>query len=274
MRSMRLMTLVLLAAGSSGCANLTAVSDFAALAAATADYRALTSDYVAALERRKQFEPEQFHAELERIQARRTAQLADLQELQQLLAAYMHTVGTLALNQPVNFDKPVASLARGLNRTGLLADTDTEAAAALAALLARVVTDSQRQQQLRQLLAAANPPLQQMLGAIRTIVHDGMAADLEVERELVQRFYSNLLLRPGHPDEPVAAVLAGWARATDLAAVEQRSARASRYLNAIDAIARGHQLLCDGRNRLTQREFQAQLSAYARAMLTAYQSLE
>jgi hypothetical protein len=186
----------------------------------------------------------------------------------------MNSVGALALNQAVNFDQPVASLGRGLNRTGLLADTDTEAAAALAALLARVITDGQRQQQLRQLLAAANPPLQQLLVSIRAIVRDGMVADLEVERELVQRFYSNLLLRPGNPEEPVAEVLAGWARAADLAAVDQRSARAGRYLRAIDAIARGHQLLCDGRNRLTQREFQTQLSAYARALLTAYQSLE
>src|SRR6185312_888431 len=86
----------LLVSSVSGCASFREVKAFAALSSSAASYDALMRDYVAALDRRKQYQPEKFHGELDAQKMRREAQRASLDLLQQTVTDYMQGLGNLA----------------------------------------------------------------------------------------------------------------------------------------------------------------------------------
>src|SRR5688572_28149795 len=75
--------------GISGCASFKEVRMFASLSSNAASYGAVTRDYIGTIERRKQYQPERFHGELEVLKARRKAQRDSLDVLQQTVADYM-----------------------------------------------------------------------------------------------------------------------------------------------------------------------------------------
>src|SRR5688500_2794359 len=85
-----------LAAGLSGCASLKEIRSFASLSSSAAGCDAITRDYVGAPERRKQYQPEKFHGELEAQRVRREAQRDALDLLQEITADYMGALAGLA----------------------------------------------------------------------------------------------------------------------------------------------------------------------------------
>jgi hypothetical protein len=85
--------ILLLAVAISGYANLTEMKAFAMLSSSAAKHEAVTRDYIAALDRRKQYQPLKYHAELEAQKARREAQQASLDVLQQSITDYMQGLG-------------------------------------------------------------------------------------------------------------------------------------------------------------------------------------
>ncbi len=89
----RVFAISLVAVAVSGCANFDAVKKFATLSSNAANHAALTRDYIAALDRRKQYQPPVFHAELEAQKTRREAQQASLDVLQQMMVGLHAGVG-------------------------------------------------------------------------------------------------------------------------------------------------------------------------------------
>ena len=111
---------VLLTAGISGCASFKEVRTFASLSANAAGYEALTRDYIGALDRRKQYQPQKFHGDLETMKIRREAQRASLDLLQQTVTDYMQGLGSLAAGDIRTFDRSLDDLSSSLNEATLL----------------------------------------------------------------------------------------------------------------------------------------------------------
>lgn len=263
----------LLAAGMSGCASFKEIRTFASLSANAASYETLTRDYIGALDRRKQYQPEKFHGDLETMKIRREAQRTSLDLLQQTVADYMQGLGSLAAGDIRTFDRSLGNLSSSLNNATLLDRNEKEAIGALSTLLARTVTTLYRQHEMKQLIHDGNQPLQDVIAAARKIVKRGIVADLQTESALAGRYYDNFMLAPDNPVEPVAMALAKEARVEALERVDNRIRGAQRYDAVLEKIAGGHQYLYDYRDRVGQDDFGRQFKPAVDELRTAYRSL-
>jgi hypothetical protein len=263
----------LLAVCVSGCANLDAVKKFAALSSNAANHAALTRDYIAALDRRKQYQPPVFHAELDAQKVRREAQQASLDVLQQTMVGYMQALGGLTTGEIRTYDKSLKNLGTSLNKATLLTSDEKEAVAALSTLLARGVTTVYRQNEIKKLIRDGNRPLQDIIKATRNIVGRGIYADLQVESALVSRYYDNFMLAPYNPPEPVAMALAREAKAEALGRVDSRIKGAQAYDAVLEKLAQGHQYLHEHRDRIGNNELNQQFSPYIDELRYAYRTL-
>ena len=113
------LVVVLLAAVLQGCANFKEVSTFASLSAKGASYDAVTQDYIGAIDRRKQYQPQKFQGELEALKVRREAQRASLDVLQQTITDYMQGLGGLASGNIRSYDESLEDFGESLNKVGV-----------------------------------------------------------------------------------------------------------------------------------------------------------
>ncbi|WP_139176615.1 hypothetical protein [Nitrosospira multiformis] len=257
----------------SGCAPFREVKAFAALSSEAASYDELTRDYVAALDRRKQYQPEKFHGELEAQKIRREAQRASLDLLQQTVTDYMQGLANLASGNTHTYDKSLKELSANLSRATLLTSQEKEAVGALSTLLARAVTAGYRLHELRKLVRDANQPLQHVIQAMRKIVEKGMIADLQVEAVLLGRYYDNFMYAPDNPMEPVAMALAREARTESLGRVNNRIRSAQSYIAVLDKIAAAHQYLYEYREKIGSNELDEQFKPYVADLRMAFRGL-
>ena len=267
------LTVIFLATSVSGCASFKEIKAFASLSSNAASNNAFTKDYIAALERRKQYQPQKFHSELEAQKMRREAQRAGLDVLQQTIADYMQGLGGLAAGEIQTYDESLENLSERLNKVTLLSDDEEDAVGALSTLLARSVTAAYREHEIRKLIRDGNQPLQDVINATRKIVVKGMTADLQVESALVGRYYDNFMLAPNNPEEPVAMALAKEARVEALSRVDNRLRAARGYDVILEKIAQGHQYLFDHRHSLGDEELERQFKPYVDALRAAYGDL-
>lgn len=257
----------------SGCTGFREVKAFAALSSEVASYDELTRDYVAALDRRKQYQPEKFHGELEAQKMRREAQRASLDLLQQTVTDYMQGLANLASGNTHTYDKSLKELSTNLSRATLLTSDEKEAVGALSTLLVRAVTAGYRLHELRKLVRDANQPLQHVIQAMRKIVEKGMIADLQVEAVLLGRYYDNFMYAPGNPMEPVAMALAREARTESLGRVNNRIRSAQSYIAVLDKIASGHQYLYEYREKIGSNALDEQFKPYVANLRMAFRGL-
>jgi hypothetical protein len=267
------LTVIFLVASVPGCASFKEVKSFASLSSNAASYGVLTRDYIEALDRRKQYQPEKFHGELEAQKMRREAQRASLDILQQTVTDYMQALGGLASGEIRAFDKSLEDLSKNLNDATLLDNNEKDAVGALSTILARTVTATYRLHELKKIVQEGNQPLQDVINATRRIVKKGMIGDLRVESTLVERYYDNFMLAPDNPVEPVAMALAKEAKAEAMGRVDNRIRSVQAYDNVLEKIARGHQYLYDHRDMISNDEFDRQLKQYIGELRSAYKSL-
>ncbi len=274
LRSFRLaLTAALLATTLSGCASFKEVRAFASLAANAASDETLITDYIGALDRRKQYQPPKFHGELEAQKSRREAQRDSLHLLQQTMTDYMQGVDGLASGEVRIYDKSLRDLSANLNEATLLDSNAREAVGALSTILSRTVTAAYRLHELKKLIRDGNQPLQNVINATRQIVERGIIADLQVESTLVERYYDNFMFAPDNPAEPVAMALAKEARVEALARVDSRIRNAESYDAVLERISEGHQYLYDHRSMIGSNEFDRQLKSHVNELRAAYKGL-
>ncbi|HEX8874147.1 MAG TPA: hypothetical protein VF780_05925 [Nitrosospira sp.] len=267
------LTVVLLVAGLPACASFKDVATFASLSANGAGYGAVAKDYVGAIDRRKQYQPQKFQGELAALKTRREAQRASLDVLQQTITDYMQGLGDLASGNIRTYDESLKDLGENLNKASLLTDSEKDAVGALATLLARSVTAVYRQHEIRKMIQDGNQPLQDVAMAMRKIVRNGIIPDLQAESALVERYYDNFMLAPGNPAEPVAMALARETKAEALDRVDDRVQSAQRYNTMLDKIAQGHQYLYDHLDMIGNDKPGGQFTPYIESLRTAYRDL-
>jgi hypothetical protein len=267
------LAVVLLAAVLPGCASFSEVATFASLSAKGASHDAVTTDYIGAIERRKQYQPQKFQGELEAQKMRREAQRASLDVLQQTITDYMQGLGGLASGNIGTYDKSLKNLSDRLNKAALLDNNAKDAVGALSTLLARSVTAVYRQHEIRKLIQDGNQPLQDVITVTRKIFRNGIIADLQAESALVERYYDNFMLAPGNPDEPVAMALARENKAEALGRVDNKIQRAQRYDAVLERIAVGHQYLYERPEMLDNHKLGRQFDPYVEALRVAFRDL-
>lgn len=263
----------LFAAVLQGCANFKEVSAFASLSAKGAGYDAVIRDYIGAVDRRKQYQPQKFQAELAALKVSREAQSAALDLLQRTITGYMQGLDSLASGNIRSYDESLEDFGENLNKVSLLSDKEKDAVGALSTLLARSVTAVYRQHELRKLIQDGNQPLQDVVTATRKIVKNGIIPDLQAESALIERYYDNFMLAPGNPAEPVAMALARESKAGELGRVRARIQTAQHYDIVLGRIAAGHQYLYEHREMISNDKLGPQFKPYVEALRTAFKDL-
>jgi hypothetical protein len=263
----------LLAIVLSGCASFKEVSAFASLSAKGAGYDAVIQDYIRAIDRRRQYEPQKFQVELATLKIRREAQSGALDMLQRIMTNYMQGLGELASGNIRSYDESLEDFSENLNKVSLLDDKEKDAVGALSTLLARSVTATYRQHEVRKLIQDGNQPLQDVVTATRRIVKNGIIPDLQAESALVERYYDNFMLAPGNPVEPVAMALARKSKAEELGGVHSRIQTAERYDAVLERMALGHQYLYEHRETISNDKVSRRFEPYVQALRIAVKDL-
>jgi hypothetical protein len=253
-----------------GCASFREVSAFASLSSTAAHNNGVVKDYIGAIERRKQYEPQKFHRELEAQKGRREAQRASLDALQRPVMVYMQALGGLATGNIKRYDESLEDLSDRLNKAALLNDAEKDAVYALSTLLSRTVTTFYREREIRKLIGGGNKPLQDVVAAARKIIGTGIVADLQAESALVERYYDNFMLAPGNPREPVAMALAREAKVEALDRLGKKKQAAQRYQAVLDKVARGHQYLSEHVDMVGEHKLDRQFRPYVDELRAAY----
>jgi hypothetical protein len=261
--------IVLLVLASGGCANLTAIQQFAALSAQTVGYRQLVQDYVTAPERLARYAPRSGVPKGGEEAAQRRAQESGLVELQATLEAYMDALGRLAADETVGYAAEFTDLSSAIAGAHFATAAQAGAATNLAELLTRAATDGWRRRRLAAVIGDANAPVQDLIGGLRTIAR-AFALDLQTE-QLAAESYFQTLLRSSR-DRAALAALREWKDVHDERLVERR-ARLAAYEDALTQIAAGHQALFDDRTRLASADTLARIERYARELRVSYRML-
>ena len=270
--SMRiLLTAALVVTLSYGCANLSAIRQFAESASRTAEYTKLVDDYVQCASRQKKYQPENQHERLEQIAKERSGEKGALILRHLLIEEYMDALGQLAADQVVTYDKEIDSLGAAAKQGKFIDDEEAAAFSALGKVLTKAATDGWRQRKLKQLIEKSNEPLQLVISSLKQIVDDGFAGDLKNEEVAVEKYY-HAIIADSHDKAGIAA-LEEW-MTTKLETIRKRGKAIETYSEALVKIAEGHKKLYHNRNRVRSKELLGQMSRYAKDLRKAYDTLK
>lgn len=254
----------------SGCANLTAVRDFASTSSDAAQYTQLVSGYVDTPKRLMRYEPESQRPTLERQATERKAQEEPLLLRQQLIQGYMNALGQLAADGLANYDTQLDGLGQALQDAKFADAKEATALASVSKLLTTAVTDRWRQGQLATLIERTDEPFQVVVGALVVIVEQGFTLDIGNEREAVNKYYTEL--QRTSRDPAGLAAIAEWREVRE-GQVANREVAIRNYVVVLKTIAAGHHKLYETRNDLSKVEVQAQIHAYTTRLKQAVNAI-
>ena len=241
-----LMGLVLISA--QGCADLKPIQDFAALSADSAEYTTLVNDYIDSPQRQKRYQPENRHANLDRMIQERADQKPALLLRHTVIEKYMAALGALAADEAIDNSEEISQLANALETQVGTSSKETKAFGKIAGILTKVVSDRWRRGQLRDLIEQSNEPVQEILGSLQQIIAEGFQGDVEIEQAAMRNYYTTLTMESTDPAGKAA--LQEW-QEFRLAKLTDRGESIQRYSTLLQSIAAEHQQLYDHHKDLT-----------------------
>ncbi|MDR4459403.1 MAG: hypothetical protein MRJ67_02600 [Nitrospirales bacterium] len=247
-----ILTAIVLLAFTQGCTtNLKPIQDFANLSAESAQYTTLVDEYLEFPNRQKRYQPVSRHANLDVMAQDRAAQKTALLFRQSIIETYMKSLGRLAADEIVDNTEELAQLSAALEAQVPTNPQEAEAYKKIAGLVTTVAVKRWRQDQLQNLIAQANPPIQQTLESLHQIVSDGFGGDLQTEEAAIQNYYMTLTMESQDPAGKAA--LAEW-KEFRISQVHNRSEALQIYGKVLDQISDGHQRLFNQRLNLSKKE--------------------
>ncbi len=267
---LRLIAFACLALIASGCANLTAVREFASTSSDAAQYSQLVVAYVDTPARMKRYEPESQRATLDRQVAERKAQQERLLLRQKLIQEYMDALGQLAGDELTVYDKELDALGNAVKTAKFVDQGEATAFAAVSKILVLAVTDRWRQGKLVTLIEQTDGPFQVVVGALVKIVEQEFAADIANEREALNKYYTGLE-RQGR-DAAGLAALAEWRELRE-GQINAHEIAIRNYAVVLKTIGVGHHRLYESRHQLSRPEVQAEIHLYTKRLKEAFNAV-
>ena len=255
-----------------GCANLSAVREFADISASTAEHTQLTKEYVQWPHTQKRFQPTGEYEKLERMAKLRELQEKTLLLRHSLIEEYMYALGHLAADEVVRYDKEVESLGKEAKGAKFIDGKEEAAFNAVAKLILTAATDAWRQAKLKAFVRTSNSDIKVVIGGLKQIVDEGFLGDLQDENEAVRKYYQRIVLESS--DKAGIAALNEW-REAKLESIAKRQKAIEAYSLSLQKISDAHQKLNDAVlvDSLTSKEFLGQMSRYAKEIRKAYKAI-
>lgn len=262
-----LLAVLVLAAG---CANLTAIREFASISTESAEYTRLVTDYVESPIRLKRYQSASRHDRLDRDAAARAAQRDRLLLRHRLIEEYMDALGRLAADGAVTYDKELDHLGNAVKERKFTDAKEADAFSVIAKVLVKGIADRWRQKHLKELITTSNEPLQVVVESLRVAVEQGFAGDPLREKEAIRQYYDDLVLESR--DKAGIAALEEW-RDLRLTEIDTRARSIESYAQILRKIAQGHQQLYDGRDDLSKERLLHEMSRYAKDLRTMFAAI-
>ncbi len=267
---LRFVTFACLALIASGCANLTAIREFASTSSDAAQYSQLVVAYVDTPARMKRYEPESQRATLDRQVAERKTQQERLLLRQKLIQEYMDALGQLAGDELTIYDKELDALGNAAKTAKFVDQGEATAFSAVSNVLVLAVTDRWRQGKLVSLIEQTDGPFQVVVGALVKVVEQEFAADIANEREALNKYYTRL----GGQGRDAAglAALAEWRELRE-GQINAHEIAIRNYAVVLKTIGVGHHRLYESRHQLSRPEVQAEIHLYTKRLKEAFNAL-
>lgn len=254
-----------------GCADLSAIKEFANISSQSADYTALVNEYVAFPSRQKRYMPVSQHSHLTQIAADREIQKERLLLRLKLIDEYMQALGQLAADDLVNYDTRIDALGKAVSENKFADPKETGAFADMAKVLTRAATDAWRKSKIKELVEAANGPLQIVIKNLKQVVDEGFGGDIETEKATVQTYYRTLVMKSADP-AGIEAVKE-WEEVR-LASITERQNSIRTYSQILTKISEAHQKLYDNRHEITSKILLSQIQQYAKDLGKLYKDIK
>lgn len=264
-----------IAAVLTGCTNLTAVHDFAALSSEGHTLHAIATELADSPQRQIRYAL----TESARNDLVLAADIGKTNE-QRLVAAhavvqsYMNALATLASDGIVASNNALAGLNEELAEAGIFGAhaEERDAFANLAELVDKAATDFYRQAKLREMIDHAAPALPVAIGALQRIVTNDCVMVLQSELGNVNQYYKE---RSGILDQGTprwAVVLVEEIRETRVAALKDKIQVCRQYAVILQKIADGHAAMARNLNHLDAKQLVATLEGYEQQICSVYDS--
>lgn len=253
-----------------GCANLSAIREFADVSTESAQYTRLVTDYVGSPARQKRYQPASQHELLDRIATERAAQGERLLLRHRLIEEYMDALGRLAADETVTYDKKLDALGNAVKGNRFADAKEADAFAAIAKILTKGVADHWRQKQLKELITVSNEPFQVVVDSLRVVVENGFGGDLPNERAAIEKYCGTLIMQSS--DKAGIAALREWCDLR-LSVIGVRAKAIEAYTQILRKIAEGHQRLYDGRNDLSKELLLRDMNHYSKDLQKLFNTI-
>jgi len=267
---LRFIAFAWLALIASGCANLTAIREFASTSSDAAQYSQLVVAYVDTPSRMKRYEPESQRANLDRQVTERKAQQERLLLRQKLIQEYMDALGQLAGDELTIYDKELDALGNAAKTAKFVDQGEATAFAAVSKVLVLAVTDHWRQGKLVTLIEQTDGPFQVVVGALVKVVEQDFAADIANEREALRKYYTGL--EGQGKDAAGLAALGEWRELRE-GQIRGHEIAIRNYTVVLKTIGVGHHKLYESRHQLSKAEVQAEIHQYTKRLKEAFNAL-
>ena len=267
---LRFIAFACLALIASGCANLTAVREFASTSSDAAQYSQLVVAYVDTPSRMKRYEPATQRATLDRQVAERKAQQERLLLRQKLIQEYMDALGQLAGDELTIYDKELDALGNAAKTAKFVDQGEATAFAAVSKVLVLAVTDRWRQGKLVSLIEQTDAPFQVVVAALVKVVEQEFAADSANEREALNKYYTGL--EGQGRDAAGLASLAEWRELRE-GQIKGHEIAIRNYAVVLKTIGAGHRKLYESRHQLSRPEVQAEIHLYTKRLKEAFNAV-
>jgi hypothetical protein len=269
-RDTGLLIFVFLLLAAPGCADLSAITEFASTSARSAQFTKLVTDYLESPLRQKRYQPVSNAARLDSMAKRREAQGPVLLTRIAVIGKYMKALGKLASDEAVDYDESIEKVGEGSVEAKLIDESDADALTAVSRLILRLSTEGWRRNKLKELITEANPSFQRVVLSLKTIVNDDFADDLEVERDVIDHYYVTLI-DVSHDSAGIEA-LREWEEVR-MSELDARQKALKGYSKVLAVIAAGHQKLYDQRDDLAKDEVQREMKIYAKDLQESFNAV-
>jgi hypothetical protein len=287
-----------------GCADLTAISKFAATSSDAETYKAISGDYVDTLKRRVYYtETKESRDKIAgRIKDRQSI-VDGIQSIHLAIYEYMKTLGALAADDLASYDKELDGIAAKLEKANFIKDskiTDTEIKAgnAIAKLLFKAFAEGYRQGKLKKIITEANSPLLDLIACQKIIIQKDYLNSLQLEEEAVDTYYGDVITKfvskeflknkkniaeyygdiiveaKKEPTEKAAMMLLRDKMQEKKDAIKTKKTAAETYIKVLEKIAEGHQFLYDNRNTLSKAQILRTVKGYSSYISNLYTAMK
>ncbi|WP_139352692.1 hypothetical protein [Algoriphagus sp. A40] len=199
------------------------------------------------------------------------------QIMYQAIGGYFEGLGNLSQNELTTYSTDAVVNSMTAQELGPLAiDANmAKAYSTLSNILLRSATDFYRRRKIAGYITEANEPLQVLLSAFQGIIRTNLKGELRFKKERMYTYYMDMKMNNTlQSDYEKGKATGDYYRV--LEEIQTKEKQMDLFAEALNAIAKGHQVLYDGRDKLSDKDLTKAIngnSAQVKRLLSEFNKL-